>query len=235
MGHLLPVPVRVLAAVLLWTSSAAAQQPSQPSELYHVHVVKAAAGKLPQLIEEYKNLPPAGEGQPAAPPIILRHQQGGEWDLMVISARGRQATISAGPPAEAVQAGNERRAPLADWHGDTFVVGPSWEAVQKALLPAGGTGQSVYVVSDYRAIPGHRAQLQKVLESNAQETPGRAVRFSHVEGAPWNFLVVTRYDSWAEVGAPPPRSAGQDPGLPIREHLAVHHDTIAIHVPAGTR
>jgi len=48
---------------------------------------------------------------------------------------------------------------------------------------------------------------------------------------------VTRYDSWAAVGAPPsqPQSgAQQEQGLPIREHMAVHHDTVAVYVSGGT-
>jgi hypothetical protein len=113
---------------------------------------------------------------------------------------------------------------LTDWHNDTYVVGPGWAVVQKALVVA--KGEPVYIVTDYRALPGHRPQLRQVLDRNAQDTPGRSVLFAHVEGASWNFLDITRYDAWAEMGAPPPQPAGgaqQDQGLAIRDHMAVHH------------
>ncbi len=224
-----------LGAAVLLALPLVAQQAQQPAaEVYHIHAVKAAAGKLPQLITEYKNAPGPSEGEPQVSPIILRHREGAEWDLIVITPLGKQTTISAEPLPQAVQAYLQRIQPLTDWHGDTFTVGPSWAVVQKALVPEKAS-QSVYVVSDYRAMPGHRPQLRQVLDGNAEDTPGRSVLFVHAEGAPWNFLSVTRYNSWADLGAPPPAQGGQpqDPGIPIREHLAVHHDTICTYVSGG--
>ncbi len=76
-----------------------------------------------------------------------------------------------------------RLGPLSDWHSDTFVTGPAWAVVQKALVPA-KDAQTVYVVSDYRSLAGHRPQLRQTLDRNATDTPGRSVLFAHVEGAP---------------------------------------------------
>jgi hypothetical protein len=217
-----------LSVAFLWTASPAAAQPASV-ELYHIHVSKAAPGKLPQLIEAYQNAPAPDEGEPQVTPIILRHRQGGEWDLMVITPLGKEETITADPPPAPVQESNQQRGPLATWHGDTFVVGPSLETVQKALAPGAASEQAVYVVTDYLSIPGHRAELRKVLEANGQG--GESVLFTHVEGASWNFLAIARYDSWADLGAPPP--AGQAQGLSAREHMAVHHDTVATYVSGG--
>jgi hypothetical protein len=228
-----------VAAVLLTATTAVAQQPAQPQapalELYHIHISKAAPGKLPQLIEAYKSAPAPAADEPQVTPIILRHRDGDEWDLIRITPLGKQVTLSASASPQAIEDYYQRVRPLTDWHNDTFVVGPSWAIVQKALVVA--KGEPVYVVTDYRALPGHREQLRAVLDRNAQDTPGRNVLFAHVEGAAWNFLNITRYDSWAEVGAPPPAPpAGtqpQDQGLAIRDHMAVHHDTIAIFVSGG--
>lgn len=235
----LRVGLGLVAALLLSVSISRAQQPQQQApvlELYHIHVVKAAPGKLPQLIDAYKNGPAPEAGEPQVTPIILRHREGGEWDLIVITPLGRQITISASALPQAVQEYNQRLQPLSDWHGDTFTVGPSWAVVQKALVPA-KDAQPVYVVSDYRSLPGHRVQLRQVLDRNAQDTPGRSVIFAHVEGAPWNLLQVTSYDSWAALGAPPPQPPSgeqrQEPGLAIREHMAVHHDTVASYIFGG--
>jgi len=236
----------ILVATLFLLSGAItlAQSTSQPQsqsaatalELYHIHVAKAAPGKLPQLIEAYNNGPAPAANEPQVTPIMLRHREGGDWDLITITPLGRQTTISADVPSQAIQNFNQRVAPLTDWHSDTFVIGPSWTVVQKALIVE--KGEPVYVVSDYRSLPGFRAQLRQVLDRGAQDTPDRTVLFSHVEGASWNFMGVTRYDSWTALGAPPPQpatggTAAQDQGLALREHLAVHHDTIAVYVSGG--
>jgi hypothetical protein len=242
-AKMMNAPVRFLLLItagILFASLTHAQQPEsqRPAlELYHVHTVKAAPGKLLQLIDAYKNGPAPEANEPQYSPIILRHSQGGEWDLIVITPLGKQATISAGALPQPVQDFNQRIQPLTDWHADTFTVGPVWDVVQKALLPA-KDAQPVYQISDYRSLTGHRTQLREVLDRNARETPGRSVLFVHVEGAPWNFLSVTRYDSWAALGAPPspqttPGTQPQDAGLSIREHMAVHHDTIVTYVTGG--
>lgn len=239
----LAIALPCMAAFLLTASVSVAQQPAQPQtqqaapalELYHIHISKAAPGKLPQLIDAYKTGPAPEASEPQVTPIILRHRDGDEWDLIMITPLGKQTTLTATAPPQAVQDYYQRLGPLSDWHNDTFVLGPSWAVVQKALVVA--KGEPVYVVTDYRALPGHRPQLREVLERNAQTTPGRNVLFAHVEGAAWNFLDITRYDSWAEMGAPPPQPpAGtppQEQGLAIRDHMAVHHDTIATFVSGG--
>ena len=231
--------IPLVATLLITATLAIAQQTSQPApalELYHIHIAKAAPGKLMQLIESYKNAPgPAADG-PQVTPIVLRHREGSEWDLITITPLGKQVTISASAPSQATQDYFQRVAPLTDWHNDTFAVGPSWALVQKALVVE--KGDPVYVVTDYRALPGHRPQLRQVLDRGAQDTPGRNLLFAHVEGSSWNFLSVTRHDSWAELGAPPPQPAAgatpqQDQGLALRDHLAVHHDTVAVFVFGG--
>jgi hypothetical protein len=235
MGIIPIVAVLLLATALSAPTPAQTQQPSAALELYHIHFAKAAPGKLPQLVEAYNNSPAPAANEPQFRPIILRHREGSEWDLLTITPLGRQVTISAETPPQAIQDYYQRVAPLTDWHDDTFVVGPSWAVVQKNLLA--DKGEPVYIVTDYRSLPGHRPQLRQVLDRGAQDTPERSVLFAHVEGAPWNFLGITRYDSWAAMGAPPPQppagTAPQDQGLAMREHLAVHHDTIAVFVSGG--
>jgi hypothetical protein len=227
--------------ILLTAAISVAQSPTQPQsqpaaaapELYHIHIAKAAPGKLQQLIDAYNNGPAPGADEPQFTPIMLRHREGSEWDLITITPLGKQVTISSAAPPQAILDFNQRVAPLTDWHSDTFTLGPSWDVVQKALVVS--KGEPVYIVSDYRSLAGHRAQLRQVLDRGA--IADRTVMFAHVEGAPWNFLGITRYESWAEMGAPAPQpaagTAAQDQGLSMREHLAVHHDTIAVFVSGG--
>jgi len=223
-------------ACLAWVTPAFAQQPPPPAaplEIYHVHVVKAAAGKLPELIEVYKNAVAPDPGDPQVDPIILRHREGGEWDIIVVTPRGKDYTLRSDALPAPIQAFNEKVIPLTDWHADTFTVGPTWDVVQKALVPARGA-QPVYTVTDYRALTGHRSQLRQTLDRIVEQSAGRSVLLSHVEGAPWNFIAITRYDSWADLGQQQTAPAGpQDPSLDLRRDMAVHHDTVATYVGGG--
>ena len=104
------------------------------------------------------------------------------------------------------------------------------------MLNLSGTGapSGVYIIGDYMAAAGHRGALRQVLDKIAAESPGRSLLFSHVEGAPWNFLTIQRYDSWQQVAEDEDKAMAQskgdassDRGVQMRDHLAVHHDTFA--------
>jgi hypothetical protein len=221
-------------AACLLAARAGAQTAAPAPELYHIHMVQAAPGKLPELIETYLHGPGARPGDPQVDPLILRHREGGDWDLVVITPVGADYTATAEVPPPPVQKFNETVAGLAAWHADTLAAGPAWSLVQPALLPTRSAAPAVFVVSDYRARPGHRQQLRQTLEGLAQAGPGKSVVFTHVDGASWNFLTVTRYDSWAAVGdTTQPAPGGPDVGVQLREHLALHHDTIAMYVGGG--
>ena len=223
------------AACLLLAAPADAQPAAAPApELYHIHMVQAAPGKLPELIETYLKGPGPRPGDPQVDPLILRHREGGDWDLVVITPVGPDYTANAEVPPPPVQKFNETVAGLASWHADTLAAGPAWSLVQPALLPTRSAAPAVFVVSDYRALPGHRQQLRQALDGLAQASPGKSVVFTHVDGAAWNFLTVTRFDSWAAVGdTTQPAPAGPDVGMQLREHVALHHDTIAMYVGGG--
>jgi hypothetical protein len=52
-----------------------------------------------------------------------------------------------------------------------------------------------------------------------------------VEGAPWTFLSITRYDSWQQFAQEEDtvsagKTAAPGRGLALREHMAIHHDTL---------
>src|SRR3989442_6574858 len=96
--------------------------------------------------------------------IVLRHQDGEDWDYAVINHLGTKATVdAAGTPAPAAARD------LNGWHSDTFVNGPALREVAKAMElddPA-KSGRSVYVVSLFRAEPRHGDPLDKYLEHAA--------------------------------------------------------------------
>ena len=221
---------RLLSLALLFAPAVATPQTAPArTDVYHVHFTAAAPGKAAQLGEYLRTSAPAGHS------LVLRHQDGAEWDYVVIEHLGAKATVEAAgnpPPASARD--------LSAWHADTFVNGPAWADFVKAMGlggDAGKTAGSVYVVSNYRAAPGHRDQLEKMLSAPpaSGETTAGAVLMAHLEGGPWTFLSISRYGSWqdfgtSEAGSVMQTAKGSGGWYEIREHASFHTDTVASRV-----
>ncbi len=215
----------LLVCLGLWAVTAAAQTPAR-TDVYHVHFAAAAPGQAAQLADFYKT-PDKNSPMPNHF-IVLRHQDGAEWDYVIIAHLGDKATVTAaGNPAPA----NARDAMA--WHTDTFAAGPSWPEFARALgidADAAKTADSVYSVSVYRAVPGHRDQLEKAL-SSAAPGGGGSVLLQHLEGGPWSYLAITRYNSWQDFAKGEAQSVattrkGQGGWFDIRQHASFHNDTI---------
>ncbi len=223
-------------------------------EIYHAHFVKAAPGKLPELIDAYRNLP--SDMTSSAPPLILRHVEGDDWDLLVLTPLGKEDKITAAGPSRADEQFFQRLRPLSAMHTDTITRGPAWSVASAALMiqkpgvevagTSGSTATPVYIVSTFRALPGHREQLEQVLRRLAAVQPGHDVTLQHMEGSAWDFLMVSRYDSWAALAqdesTPDMQSlraqsfrSADGPSLELREHLAEHHDTLAVRVDGANK
>jgi hypothetical protein len=228
-GTLLVAPLLCLFAGAQNTTAQPAQ--SAGREVYHVHFAKAALGKAAQLGDYLKtqtpNSPMPGHY------LVLRHQDGDAWDYVVIEHLGAKATVDAAgsPPPPAAR-------DLGDWHGDTFVSGPPWPEFARAMGIAGEsaakTASSVYVVSVYRAAPGHRAQLEKLLSQppGSGDTSAGNALMPHLEGAPWQYLSLARYHSWQDFATNESNSKaqmlkGSGDWFQLRDHAAFHTDTLA--------
>ena len=220
----------VIVLFLFVFASAAQNAPTQASarsDVYHVHFAKAALGKGAEEGDYLKKQGP----NPAMPGhyITLRHQSGEDWDFAVIEHLGTSATVKAAgntPPANAID--------LNAWHGDTFVNGPPWPEFAKAmgLDDAAKSAGSIYVVSVFRAAPGHRDELEKSLaQQPARGDNAGAVLLQHLEGGPWHFATVTRYNSWQDFATSQKTSVANtlkpDGGwLGVRNNSTYHNDTI---------
>ena len=218
----------LLAALFLFSVSALQNAPAQAAartDVYHVHFAKAALGKGAEEGEALKQQAP--DAPMKGHYIVLRHQSGEDWDYAVIEHLGTKANINAAgnpPPAAARD--------LSAWHADTFVNGPTWSEFGKAmgLDDAGKTAASVYVVSIYRAAPGHRDELEKSLAQPGSGTAGY-VMLQHLEGGPWQFLSIARYSSWEDFGKAESADVAQtlkphSGWLGVRNHSTYHNDTI---------
>jgi hypothetical protein len=217
----------LLLALALFGSIAVAQSTPARTDVYHVHFAKAALGKTVELADYLKTADP--KVPMSAHHIVLRHQDGEDWDYAVIEHMGTKTTVEAAGTAMSPSVRD-----LYAWHTDSYVSGPSWQEFSKALgideASSGKTGGSVYSISVYRAAPGHRDQLETSLNQAAPGTAGN-VLMQHLEGGPWSFLTIVRYNSWEEFASGEKSSVAETfkaggGWLGLREHATYHNDTL---------
>ena len=215
-------------AVVMFSIVLAAQAPQARTDVYHVLFAQAVAGKAAQL-GDYLKTPNQSDPMPDHR-LVLRHQDGADWDYAVITHMGTKATVSTGGTATPASARD-----LIAWHGDTYVSGPAWPELVKAMGlgdQAAKTGNSVYVVSVYRPVPGRRDELEKQLSTS---TPGGtdvgSVTMQHLEGGPWTYMQITRYDSWQKFAENESTSVaqtnkGSGGWFELRQSITMHNDTL---------
>lgn len=212
-----------------------AQPPAARTDVYHVLFAKAALGKAAQLADFLKT--PDPQAPMPGHSILFRHQEGDSWDYVLIDHLGTKATVEATvhqmPPA---------MRDLMDWHNDTFVNGPAWAGFAKQLgIDEGAAAKdagSVYVVSVYRAAPGHRDQLEKFLgqaPSRPADTSAGNILMQHLEGGAWNYLTIARYNSWQDFATNDSNNVaqtakGQGGWFELRDHISFHTDTLTARV-----
>jgi hypothetical protein len=203
---------------------AEAQTPAAATatDVYHVSFSKAALGQAAALGDSLRTPDPKA-AQPGHV-LVLRHQHGDDWDYAVVEHLGPKATVEITPPGTV--------ASLRSWHDDTFVAGPSWAEFAKAM----GMGEKggVYVLSAWRAAPGQREALEKALRQTApgSKVPTGNVVLAHVEGGAWQYLGLTRYNSWSDFAADQPAAGSASDGwTDVRKYGSFHRDTIADRLP----
>lgn len=222
----LVIIIGIMTPTVAWPQTQPA--PAAGSDVYHVHFTKAVPGQAAELGKAL------GVPDKSAPMpdhfVVLRHQEGDDWDYVVIQHLGPKAEVTAAPAAP--NAARDLRA----WHNDTFVSGPPWTEFTRQMAVGGsGAGSPVYVIGVHRAVPGHREQLEKSL--NAPGSPSGKIQtgsifLQHLEGSDWTFMTVTRYNSWQDFASERAEAAAATAASPggwadIRQHSAFHRDTIA--------
>jgi hypothetical protein len=216
------IALALSATLTLSTTQAQTPAATSGTDVYHVLFAKAAPGQAEALAKELQEVDP--KDPMGSHFLLLRHQWGDDWDYCMIQHLGTKASVE-------LTNANPNRPPTIAWHTDSYVAGPSWGELTRAMMPAASDGKStsVYVVAVHRAIPGHRAELEKVLKTppaNAK-APMSTVVLTHLEGGPWNFVEVDRYNSWQDLATDAAATAN-DPGWSsVRDHSAFHHDTLA--------
>lgn len=227
--------------------------PPLPGEtfLYRTLMVRAAPGDLLQLIELFQQRVAVYEEAGEHPPLMMRHSQGDQWDLLLLypmrsfaeyfSSERSAARAWAAMDSGMSEAAFERALnAIASWREELFVLGPPLEEVRRAFAD-----NTYYHVEMFVALPGMReALLEERRMENAYlagiERPLNLI-FTRVAGAKWDLYTIGFYEDvkhWAAVADVPfarreaaARAAGFDSadriGTYMRTLIQLHHDTLA--------
>ena len=234
------------------TVSAGEPRSSEPAYLYKTTFVRAAPGKLLDLIALYKSRMAVDDASGDERPLWWRHTQGDHWDLMLlypmgsyteyyapdrVSRREKAAEAAALSHKEFLQRLNAYSA----WREDIFVLGPPLEAVKKAF-----DGTSYYHIEIFIALPGKQEELfkEREMENIYQVGTGRpeTMIFVRDQGAAWDLFTLGCYRDlkhWASSADIPKekrdlaaRQAGfSDPdeiGPYLRTLIDIHRDTMGV-------
>ncbi|MGD1010356.1 MAG: hypothetical protein ABR951_09425 [Candidatus Aminicenantales bacterium] len=220
--------------------------------LYRTTFVRAAPGKLLELIALYKSHLAVMDAAGDERPLWWRHTQGDQWDLMLLfpmgnyteyyskarlARREKAASASALSPKEFAQKLNV----CTSWREDVFVMGPPLEAVKKAF-----EGTAYYHLEIFIALPGKQDELFKEREMENMYAVGNGrpenMIFVKDQGAAWDLFTIGCYrdlQHWAESSSLPKekrdaiaRRAGfadaDSIGPYMRTLIDMHRDTMGV-------
>ncbi len=229
---------------------AAAPASAGPSYLYKATFVRAAPGKLLELIDLIKGRLPVMDAAGDARPLWWRHMEGDQWDLMLLFpmesytehyAKARVARRERAGTAAGLSDRDflERLGACVSWQEDVFVLGPPLGTVKKEFDSAG-----FFHVEMFVALPGKRTELytEREMESAYQVAIGRPATMTFVrdQGAAWDMFSLGCYrdlQHWAATNDVPKekreeaaRRAGFSGagaiGPAMRSLIDYHRDTI---------
>lgn len=176
----------VCLLVVLTLGSPAAAQSMQGDVLYRFTLLRAAPGRLLELVGALKS---ADIAAPASKALVLRHSQGDHRDVMVLLPIGSYAThLKEGRPAPVVPEG------LVAWQEDGFARGPDVDR-----LPGFRDG-GLFHAEMFHALGEKRAELvkERVMENAYLRGVGRPANAIFVRelGASWDCFTLGSYRGW---------------------------------------
>ena len=241
--HLILLGLTLVTSVHHLPSAAEHSQllaPSSQPGVYRAHFLRAAPGHLTELIELYRGrievLTTAGE----AAPVFMRHSQGDQWDLMVLSSVGSMADYFSETNVEGRSEFESSLRAITAWQEELFVAGPPADTLAARNAEAG-----FYHVEVFRAFPGKYDELvrQREMENlyyHATERDGNLI-FTRLSGSAWDTFTIGFYrdiEHFVETPDLPPETfeqAAVDAGFESRGSIGTylrtlideHHDTLA--------
>jgi hypothetical protein len=172
--------------------------------LYATALMRAAPGRLMELIDLVERRGDVLEEAGEARPLILRHSQGDHWDLMLIQPIESMGRHFSRDHAEKRKLTGERKrlteveyharlGELVSWREETFYRGPEPAVFARATSPPAG----YFHVEMFVALPGKHAELlrQRKMENDylhRLERPQNLV-FTKTLGGPWDLFTLGMY------------------------------------------
>jgi hypothetical protein len=211
--------VMLMVCLLVWMLPAVAlpeQEEALSSEqpyLYKTTFIRAAPGKLLDLIDLLKERMPAYDAAGDKQPFWWRHTQGDQWDLMMLYPMGSYAEYHAKNRTEhraqalavssmSPEKFKKRYQEDVSWQEDIFVMGPPLEIVEEVFK-----GTSFYHIEIFIALPGKHEELfkEREMENAYQRNIGRPQNliFTRDQGAAWDLFTLGCYKDMAQWAASP--------------------------------
>ncbi len=171
--------------------------------VYRVTLMRAAPGALIELIDLLGERMAVHDAAGEERPIVLRHRQGDQWDLFVLTPVGSLASYFSDERTEryaraAVESGmseaNFERTvrDLISWREDLFVEGPPAPLV-RAIIDAG----AFFHVEMFVSLPGKHEDLvhEREMENAYNAALGRPepLIFTRLLGAQWDVFTLGVY------------------------------------------
>ena len=218
-----------------------------PTYLYKVTLVRAAPGALLDLLALEKEHRSTYAAQGDAPPFVMRHSQGDQWDLLLMFPMDSYATYyhpdrlaQREAHASTYTAFLDAWQHLIAWQEDLFAYGPALDVVQQAFETT-----SFYHVEMFQALPGMHAKLyeQREMENAYYDVLGRPgnLIFKRDQGAAWDVFTIGFYRDIkhfaesADIPLEDEERAAKAAGFEgvsaispsLRSLILQHHDTLA--------
>jgi len=214
--------------ILVFASASATAQSLQGDLLYRYTLLRAAPGRLLDLVAAAKTL-----GAPPSKALVLRHSQGDHWDVMVLQPVGSYASHLKEPrPAPLVPEA------LLAWQEDGFARGPDLDQL------AGFRDGGLFHAEMFHALADKRKELlqERVMENAYLRGVGRPPNAIFVRelGASWDCFTLGSYRNWShyaerdalskEKAAAAAKAAGfqsdDHVGQYLRSLILDHHDSL---------
>jgi hypothetical protein len=216
---MLAIVITAAAAGAVASEVTGPPESTKPVYLYKTTFVRAAPGKLLDLIALYKERMAVIEAGGDARPFWWRHTQGDQWDLMLLTPMGSYVDYYAGDRvARRDKAAAEAGLSWADfadaldacsaWKEDVFVLGPPLESVKKAF-----EGTAYYHIEIMISLPGKQAELyrEREMENVYGVAGGRPTNMIFVRdsGASWDIYTLGCYRDLQHWATPSPLTREQ--------------------------
>ena len=225
---LMRIALCLTASLFLLVSTHASEL--EGDQLYRVSTIRAAPGALQELLKRIAS----SEDSPSSP-LVMRHSQGDQWDLMIIEAINASETMSASFVAESDA--------LIAFEEDHFAYGPSWKTISTAY-----GANSFYHIEMFEAVAGKAADLleQRRMENVYLSATGQTTNliFRRAAGSDVDVFTIGFHKSLGVFAAPSDVSdedketAAKEAGFKgrfdisfyLRSLISGHHDTLAVKV-----